>query len=259
MDTASAPEKASTDELPVERGGAESVGNVSATPTSSASLSGDTDSQQPKFGKTSPTHSRTSNTDQGQHTPSPCFRKSYLDHQTESSSDGDPEEQDSAGCLAWGHPEPKVKFYVLEDYRTVGGATDPELSERTSQDPDPSPILLEPETTNERHKVLQTTGTVPVLLRQQASEEEEEDPTKADKPAAPDGGWGWMVVLGCAVMHFAVGGYSRSFGVIFIKLQEKFDSSAALTAWVGGLCTACRFMAGTYISYLQADIELRLS
>ena len=58
--------------------------------------------------------------------------------------------------------------------------------------------------------------------------------------SAPDGGWGWMVVLGCTYMHFLVGGFNRSYGVLFIQLQHRFHSSAAITAWVGGMATALR-------------------
>lgn len=56
----------------------------------------------------------------------------------------------------------------------------------------------------------------------------------------PDGGWGWMVVFGCTFMHFLVGGVNRSYGVLFLQLRHKFNSTAAITAWVGGMATAFR-------------------
>lgn len=59
--------------------------------------------------------------------------------------------------------------------------------------------------------------------------------------SAPDGGWGWMCVVGCALMQFLVVGFSRSYGLIYMQLREQFDSSAALTAWVGGATIAIRF------------------
>ena len=55
-----------------------------------------------------------------------------------------------------------------------------------------------------------------------------------------DGGWGWVCVLGCTFMHFLIGGYGRSYGLIYLELRSHFDSSAALTAWVGGACVAVR-------------------
>lgn len=58
------------------------------------------------------------------------------------------------------------------------------------------------------------------------------------KIPALDGGWGWMCVLGCALMHILIGGLLRSYGVIYVKLRNKFNSSATITSWVGGGLTA---------------------
>ena len=58
--------------------------------------------------------------------------------------------------------------------------------------------------------------------------------------SAPDGGWGWMCVFGCALMHFLVIGYNRSYGLVYMRLRDRFDSSAALTAWIGGFSIAMR-------------------
>ena len=55
-----------------------------------------------------------------------------------------------------------------------------------------------------------------------------------------DGGWGWMVVLGCTLMHLLVAGLSRSYGVVFVQLQQRFNSSASVTAGIGGACSAIR-------------------
>ena len=56
----------------------------------------------------------------------------------------------------------------------------------------------------------------------------------------PDGGWGWMVVLGSFLMHVLLGGLSRSYGLIYIQLRQMFNSTAAITAWVGGMFVAFR-------------------
>ncbi len=65
--------------------------------------------------------------------------------------------------------------------------------------------------------------------------------TKAEAPSVvPDGGWGWMVVLGSFILHILLGGLSRSYGLIYLQLREKFNSTAAITAWVGGMFVAFR-------------------
>ena len=59
---------------------------------------------------------------------------------------------------------------------------------------------------NENNAMQETT-----LLEETRTEDEAEK--KDDKPGVPDGGWGWWVVFGCCLMHFILGGYSRSYGV----------------------------------------------
>ncbi|XP_066267068.1 monocarboxylate transporter 13-like [Branchiostoma lanceolatum] len=55
---------------------------------------------------------------------------------------------------------------------------------------------------------------------------------------APDGGWGWFVVLGSFLSHaFIIGSY-KSFGVFFPYLQEAFGQDAAATAWVSSIMGA---------------------
>ena len=61
---------------------------------------------------------------------------------------------------------------------------------------------------------------------------------------APDGGWGWMCVLGCALMHFLLGGYGRSYGLIYVQMLERFHCSAAMGSTIGGVFTAVRMGCG---------------
>ena len=67
-----------------------------------------------------------------------------------------------------------------------------------------------------------------------ASEEEVVIEPLENRKRALDGGWGWMCVFGCTLVHFLIGFYTRSYGVIYLQLRKHFNSSAALTAWVGG-------------------------
>ena len=47
-----------------------------------------------------------------------------------------------------------------------------------------------------------------------------------------DGGWGWMVVIGGFIGHVCLIGLSRSSGVVYIAMQERFGSTASQTAAV---------------------------
>ena len=56
---------------------------------------------------------------------------------------------------------------------------------------------------------------------------------------APDGGYGWVVVLSCAVMIWWFGGISYSWGVFQNVLVEDRLSSASTLSFVGSLTVAC--------------------
>ena len=68
----------------------------------------------------------------------------------------------------------------------------------------------------------------------------EVDVKTEDEIECPDGGWGWACVIGCCIVHVLIGGYGRSYGLIYTQLIQRYHSSAALTAWVNGSCSAIR-------------------
>jgi len=70
------------------------------------------------------------------------------------------------------------------------------------------------------------------------------DPKKKDLPPALDGGWGWMCVFGCWFMHFLLGGFGRSFGVVYVEMLHRFECSATIGSTIGGLFTAVRMCTG---------------
>ncbi|XP_064649546.1 monocarboxylate transporter 13-like [Lineus longissimus] len=73
----------------------------------------------------------------------------------------------------------------------------------------------------------------------------------------PDGGWGWFCVIGCALMHTFLIGTERTFGLLYLELVDKFNESAALTAWVGSLTTALRMGLGPLASLLSSRFTCR--
>ncbi|KAK2178220.1 hypothetical protein NP493_553g02031 [Ridgeia piscesae] len=70
--------------------------------------------------------------------------------------------------------------------------------------------------------------------RRTASEEKVVNEPLENRKRALDGGWGWMCLFGCTLIQFLIGFYGRSYGLIYLQLRKRFNSSAALTAWVGG-------------------------
>ena len=74
-----------------------------------------------------------------------------------------------------------------------------------------------------------------------------------EKVTAPDGGWGWMVILGSFLVHFLLGGLNRSWGVFYIQLRDRYHSSAAITNWIGGAAIATRTLAGNDLNVVAGE------
>ncbi|XP_033732415.1 monocarboxylate transporter 12-like [Pecten maximus] len=67
---------------------------------------------------------------------------------------------------------------------------------------------------------------------------------------APDGGFGWFIVLGSLLVHLFIGGIERSAGIIYLKFEDKFEKSAAATAWATSLPAGLRLTLGPVCSIL---------
>lgn len=62
--------------------------------------------------------------------------------------------------------------------------------------------------------------------------------TDKSTPAAivpPDGGWGWMVLLGTMTINIVIIGHGKSFGVYFKTIMDEFDASPSRVAWLQSL------------------------
>jgi len=88
-------------------------------------------------------------------------------------------------------------------------------------------------------------------LTQETDQKKEEEPktrvidsvveSDLEPPVAPDGGWGWVVVLASFFISVIVDGICYTFGVIKPDLDEHFETSSSTTAWAGSL------LAGVYL------------
>jgi len=66
----------------------------------------------------------------------------------------------------------------------------------------------------------------------------------ATVPTAPDGGWGWMVVLGSFVMHVIVYGIMYSFGVFVEDFVDYFECSKSAVGGLGSLMFGVTWSSG---------------
>lgn len=57
----------------------------------------------------------------------------------------------------------------------------------------------------------------------------------SEETPAPDGGWGWVIVLSSFMVSFLVDGMSYSFGVFLPTFLEYFESTKGTTSWAGSV------------------------
>ncbi|ELU07222.1 hypothetical protein CAPTEDRAFT_190146 [Capitella teleta] len=91
-------------------------------------------------------------------------------------------------------------------------------------------------------------------LKGEATGEDEDD---EEFPAAPDGGWGWAVCLGCFMAMVLLDGVMFSFGVFFLELQSYFGESKGRTALVGSALMGSSLMMGPFVSALVNAFSIR--
>ena len=64
-------------------------------------------------------------------------------------------------------------------------------------------------------------------------------------PAPTEGGWGWMAVVGCILVQFAIGATDRVYGILMVALRERFPSASATElSSVNGVTVAVLMMTG---------------
>lgn len=73
-----------------------------------------------------------------------------------------------------------------------------------------------------------------------------------EMPVPPDGGWGWMVVLGSFALHVIADGIVYSFGVFYIDFLDYFKGGKGETAWVGSLVPGVTLTVGKLAGIVPA-------
>ncbi|CAL8254958.1 unnamed protein product [Lota lota] len=65
---------------------------------------------------------------------------------------------------------------------------------------------------------------------------------------APDGGWGWMIVMACFMAQLLAYGSPQSVGVLYPEWLHVFQQSKGMTAWVGSLVSGLGLIASPVCS-----------
>ncbi|EDW89839.1 monocarboxylate transporter 13 isoform X1 [Drosophila yakuba] len=73
----------------------------------------------------------------------------------------------------------------------------------------------------------------------------------------PDGGWGWLVLLGSCLTNILIPGTIKSFGVLFSEFTNAFNSSTTKAAWIPALCYFLYSSLGPVSSILSVKYSYR--
>lgn len=73
----------------------------------------------------------------------------------------------------------------------------------------------------------------------------------------PDGGWGWLVLLGSLLVNILMPGTIKSFGVLFVEFIEVFNASQVTASWIPAVCYFLYSSLGPLASYLSAKYSYR--
>lgn len=66
-------------------------------------------------------------------------------------------------------------------------------------------------------------------------------------PEAPDGGWGWVVLVATILVLALTLAFPSCMGIFYTDLQIEFSASNSETSWVPSIMTAVLHAGGTLI------------
>lgn len=67
-----------------------------------------------------------------------------------------------------------------------------------------------------------------------------------EPPTPPDGGYGWLIVLGSFICMVLVDGVCFSYGIFLSELEATFGATKMQMTLAGSLLTGCYFMVGEF-------------
>ena len=63
-------------------------------------------------------------------------------------------------------------------------------------------------------------------------------------PVAPDGGYGWVILVASFLVGFLVDGVGFSVGIFVLKFLDEFDDSKSKTSWIASVLNGMYMVAG---------------
>ncbi|KAM9753392.1 monocarboxylate transporter 13 isoform 1-T5 [Menidia menidia] len=75
--------------------------------------------------------------------------------------------------------------------------------------------------------------------------------------AAPDGGYGWFILLSCFLVFGLTFGVIKAFGVFYVEIHQYFETTAAGTSWITSIAVATIHIVAPIASALSACFSHR--
>ncbi|XP_072545001.1 monocarboxylate transporter 12-B [Salminus brasiliensis] len=77
--------------------------------------------------------------------------------------------------------------------------------------------------------------------------------------AAPDGGWGWMIVAGCFITTICTRAVTRCISIFFVEFHMHFSSEYSRTAWIHSLVDCTTMLCAPLGSYIGNRLSCRVA
>ncbi|MBN3314973.1 MOT6 protein, partial [Atractosteus spatula] len=88
---------------------------------------------------------------------------------------------------------------------------------------------------------------------------EQSDPVVERQPAAPDGGWGWVVLIATILVLALTLAFPSCIGIFYTDLQTDFEATNSETSWVPSIMTAVLHAGGPLCSVLVEHYGCRVT
>ncbi|KAM9326248.1 monocarboxylate transporter 12 [Gastrophryne carolinensis] len=76
--------------------------------------------------------------------------------------------------------------------------------------------------------------------------------------APPDGGWGWMIVIGCFLVTVCTRAVTRCISIFFVEFQIYFGQDYSRTAWIHSIVDCATMLCAPLGSYVSNHVSCQV-
>ncbi|TRY77554.1 hypothetical protein DNTS_001965 [Danionella cerebrum] len=82
---------------------------------------------------------------------------------------------------------------------------------------------------------------------------------RSDTAIAPDGGWGWVIVIGCFLTTVCTRAVTRCVSIFFVEFQSYFSRDYSATAWIHSLLDSTTMLCAPVGGYIGNRLSSRFA